>query len=169
VSSARSDILPASGLSLSLAAAVAAADQLTKHWATDALAADPGSGPQWLGGRLALTYTTNSGAAFGLLADRNILFLFSGLIIVAVIALSWRYLPGDKLLLQISLGLQLGGAVGNLVDRVRQGYVVDFLQIRGWPVFNLADSAICCGVAMLMWYLLRSPSPIAAPRDQPTG
>ena len=159
MSSAPAGIVTGATGSLLLAAIVVAADQVTKQWATAAFDADPNNGIQWFGGLLALTYTTNSGAAFGVLADRNILFLFIGLVMVAVIALSWRYLPGSRLLPRISLGLQLGGALGNLLDRVRQGYVVDFIQLRGWPVFNLADSAICCGVALLMWYLLRMPAP----------
>lgn len=155
--------------SLALAALVVAADQLTKQWATIAFGADPGGGTHWLDGWFGLTYTTNSGAAFGVLANRNILFLFIGIVVVAVIGLSWRYLPGGKLLLRVSLGLQLGGALGNLLDRVRQGYVVDFIQIRGWPVFNLADSAVCCGVALLMWYLLRMPAPEHARDEQRKG
>ena len=159
VSSTPSGTIAGSAGSLGLAALVVSADQSSKQWAVARYGAGVGDGPHWLGGWFGFSYTTNSGAAFGLLADRNLLFLFIGLVVIAVIALSWRYLPGGKLLLRISLGLQLGGALGNLLDRLRQGYVVDFIQVRGWPVFNLADSAICCGVALLMWYLLRMPAP----------
>jgi signal peptidase II len=73
--------------------------------------------------------------------------------VIGVIAASYRYLPRSGFRLHLALGLQLGGAIGNLIDRVRQGYVVDFVDFgyhsNWWPVFNVADSAIVIGVALL--------------------
>ncbi|HEV3362911.1 MAG TPA: signal peptidase II, partial [Acidimicrobiia bacterium] len=68
-----------------------------------------------------------------------------------------------------SLGLQLGGALGNLVDRLRDGYVTDFIDLQVWPIFNIADSAICVGVAILAWHLLfrSSAQPRSTPTDEP--
>lgn len=146
------------GSSLALALVVLGADQLSKRWAADVLSGNPDGGPTFLDGWVSLTFTTNSGAAFGLLAERGILFLLIGLVVLAVTVAYWRYLPGDSLALRASLGLQLGGAAGNLLDRVRDGYVVDFIEIRYWPVFNLADASILAGVLILIVHLLRGPT-----------
>jgi signal peptidase II len=153
-------------LSLVIAVLVVALDQLTKQWATQALSGDPLSGPSMLGGWIDLTYATNTGAAFGVLADRGILFLIIGIVVLGVVIAYWRFLPRQRPLLRISLGLQLGGAMGNLIDRVRIGHVVDFIQVQQWPVFNVADSAIVCGVALLMYYLATAP-PAAAQNAVP--
>ncbi len=102
---------------------------------------------------LRLTYVENRGAAFGLLQDQTMFFVLVGILVIGVIAASYRYLPRSGFLLHLALGLQLGGAVGNLIDRIRQGYVVDFVDFgyhaNWWPVFNVADSAIVIGVALL--------------------
>lgn len=146
---------------------VTALDQLTKQWATHTLSGDPLAGPSILWGWVDLTYTTNTGAAFGMLADRGILFLIIGVVVLGVTIAYWRFLPQHRPLLRISLGLQLGGAAGNLIDRVRIGHVVDFIQVKQWPVFNVADSAIVCGVALLMYYLSCTPAP--AGRQHPSS
>jgi signal peptidase II len=100
-----------------------------------------------------LRFTTNPGGAFGLFGGAAWLFvLASVVVIVAVVASSWNLPSG---LAAISLGLVLGGALGNLTDRVLRGpgfsgEVVDFLDFQIWPVFNLADSAIVVGAALLL-------------------
>jgi signal peptidase II len=66
-----------------------------------------------------------------------------------------QHLPNRRLIVQVSIGLIEGGALGNVIDRLRLGYVVDFIQVGWWPVFNLADSAISVGAVMLAVYLLR--------------
>ncbi|MFQ5700417.1 MAG: signal peptidase II [Acidobacteriota bacterium] len=105
------------------------------------------------------TYVENPGGVFGLFRDlsagvRGVLFTLIPVAAILLIALYARRVPPTHRLTQTSLALILGGALGNLVDRLRLGYVVDFLDFhwRGyhWPAFNLADSAICTGVAMLM-------------------
>lgn len=105
---------------------------------------------------VSLTYVTNTGAAFGLFPDQGVLFMVIAVVVIAAIVVYYRRLSGDQWLVQTSLGLQLGGALGNLLDRLRYGHVIDFIDFKVWPVFNLADSAIVIGVAMLAYHLLRS-------------
>jgi len=107
-----------------------------------------------------ITYTTNTGAAFGLFPDQGVLFVIIALVVIAAIIVYYRQLPDGYRLARLALGLQLGGALGNLIDRLRQGYVVDFVDLnfwplRDWPVFNLADSAIVVGVVLLAFSMLR--------------
>lgn len=107
-----------------------------------------------------LTYVRNTGAAFGFLADANPsfrvpFFLVVPLIAMVVLGLLYRDLPKTSRYRAMSLGLVSGGALGNLIDRVRLGYVVDFLDFHwhtSWyfPAFNVADSAICIGVGILL-------------------
>lgn len=106
-----------------------------------------------------LTYTTNTGAAFGLFPDQGALFIVIAFVVIAAILFYYRHLPDGHGLARVALGLQLGGALGNLIDRLRQGYVVDFIDLnfwplRNWPVFNLADSAIVVGVGLLALTML---------------
>jgi signal peptidase II len=104
---------------------------------------------------VSITHVTNTGAAFGLFPDRGSLFVVIAVIVVAAIIFYHRHLPAGQWWIKVSLGLQLGGALGNLLDRLRLGYVIDFIDFKIWPVFNLADSSIVVGVAILAYYLLR--------------
>jgi len=104
-----------------------------------------------------LTYILNPGAAFGILADQKILFIVIAVLAIGGVLIGYRQLPPGRILLQLGLGLAVGGAVGNLADRLRYGQVVDFLDFRVWPVFNLADTAIVIGAGLLAWELLRRP------------
>jgi signal peptidase II len=151
-------------LFLGLAALVVILDQTTKRLAEDKLdkAAARSVPLPLVGDYLRFTYVENRGAAFGLLQDQTAFFVFVGVLVVGVIAASYRYLPRSGFRLHLALGLQLGGAIGNLIDRIRQGYVVDFVDFgyhsNWWPVFNVADSAIVIGVALLALNAL-SPAP----------
>jgi signal peptidase II len=163
----RARALPLRGLLfLGLAALVVVLDQVTKRLAEDRLErTGVRSVPvPFAGDYLRLTYTENRGAAFGVLQDQTTFFVLVGLVVVGVIAASYRYLPRSGFRIHLALGLQLGGAVGNLIDRIRQGYVVDFVDFgykaNWWPVFNVADSAIVIGVALLA---LNAFSPSEAP------
>jgi len=102
-----------------------------------------------------LTYIMNPGAAFGLLAHQTTLFVAVTVLLVAVVLLGYKRLPPGRTPLRYGLGLVVGGALGNLVDRLRYGRVVDFLDFRIWPVFNLADTAIVIGACLLIWGLLK--------------
>jgi signal peptidase II len=106
-----------------------------------------------------LTYITNTGAAFGLFPSQGALFVAIAAIVVASIIFYYRHLPAGYGLTRLALGLQLGGVLGNLIDRLRQGYVVDFIDLnfwplQDWPVFNVADSAIVVGVSLLALTML---------------
>jgi signal peptidase II len=121
-----------------------------------------------LDGLLSLSHVRNRGAAFGILSDADLPFqaaALSALSLAALVAIAiyaWR-LPGAARLPRFALSLVLGGALGNLSDRLRLGYVVDFVHVYWkefqWPDFNLADSAITVGVAILVLDVLRSPHP----------
>jgi len=142
--------------SVLIALSVLFADQITKSVAERYLMRVPDQSVQVMGDFARLTYVSNRGAAFGILQDRTVFFVVVGLVVVGVILASYRYFPVTSSVLNLALGLQLGGAVGNLIDRLRFGYVVDFIDVAIWPVFNLADSAIVVGVGILAFRLLRS-------------
>ena len=97
------------------------------------------------------TYVVNSGSAFGLFPDQTLFLTFASLVGIGVLLFFYRTHPVDSFVLRLSLGLMLGGAMGNLIDRVRLGHVVDFIDVGAWPVFNLADSSIVVGLIGLMW------------------
>jgi signal peptidase II len=142
-------------LTAGLGICVVVADQAAKAWAVASLSPPIGA-QNLLAGWLRLVLITNNGAAFGLLSGSGLLFVMVGLVICAVVMV-YSYLPSHIPILQASLGLQLGGAIGNLTDRIRIGHVVDFIQIKYWPIFNLADSAIVCGVGLLAFYVMSNP------------
>lgn len=149
-------------------ALVLAADQLSKSWAAAALGPTPHSrairlGPEWLN----LVYSQNTGVAFGMFQDLPQLFTITSLLITAGALYAYAvYLPNRVPWVQASIGLIAGGAIGNILDRLRLGYVVDFISVGWWPVFNLADSAISIGVTMLASYLIfvGDEQPVAPPR-----
>lgn len=128
---------------------VGGADQLTKLWVRSHLAVGE-SVP--LLGPVRLTHVANPGAVFGLPGHPLILI---GLIVIIllVLVLSYRQPYFDYLPLRPVLGMLLGGGVGNLVDRLRFGYVTDFVDLRVWPVFNLADSVIVVGTIALLYLI----------------
>jgi len=111
-----------------------------------------------------LTYTTNTGGAFGILANQTFLLAMAAVIGITVLLIYLRYLPLESALLKAGLGLDLGGAVGNLIDRLRSGEVVDFIDVGAWPVFNIADSAIVVGTILIIYYLLFFSKP--KPQDE---
>jgi signal peptidase II len=100
---------------------------------------------------LHLTYVHNPGAAFGLFAYQKSFFITINMAVVVIIQFGYGRLARAEKRMRFGLVLQLGGALGNLLDRLRFGYVVDFIDLRVWPVFNLADIAIVTGVALLCW------------------
>jgi signal peptidase II len=103
----------------------------------------------------ALTHTKNSGAAFGMLPDAGLFFILVA--VVVSLGIVWYYprLDRSKALLFLSLGLMLGGALGNLTDRLRIGWVTDFVHIGSFAIFNVADSAVFCGVLALAFQMWR--------------
>jgi signal peptidase II len=135
---------------------VAAADQLTKVGIRSHLAAGE-SLP--VTGWLSLTHASNTGAAFGIFQGQSFPLTVVGLIGVCVLLLYafflYRRLPFlNSTLSEVALGLILGGTIGNLIDRLRLGYVTDFIDFHFWPAFNVADSAIVVGALMFVYLLL---------------
>ena len=102
-----------------------------------------------------LTYISNPGAAFGVLPNQD--FFLLGIVGILFIAFVWLRdrIPSKPLYFPIAVGCVLGGALGNAIDRVRFGGVVDFFDFRVWPIFNVADIAICLGVTLIMLYFWR--------------
>jgi len=150
------------------ALAVVALDQLSKWLVIQTLPLGvPLPGPDTVIGRFAsLTHVHNTGVAFGLFRGNNGLFTLLALAVTVAIAVYERQLPVGERWPRVALGLIAGGAVGNIIDRVRYGYVTDFLDVKFWPVFNVADSCVVVGVLLLTWYLWRleqEPGPEALP------
>ena len=119
---------------------------------------------------LRISHVTNSGAAFGLLPERTTLLSILSVLAVGAIVFYYRRLAADSRLIAATLGMQLGGAFGNLVDRIGRGYVVDFVDVgipngpRFWS-FNVADSSIVVGiiaVTALLWWQERCQPQAAA-------
>ncbi len=136
---------------------VVAADQLSKLWIRSNLASGE-SLPET--GLFRLTRIHNTGAAFGIFQGQSLpltIVAIVGIIVILLFALyfSRRFLFLDNRLSKLALGLVLGGTIGNLIDRLRLGYITDFIDIGIWPAFNLADSSIVVGV-ILFAYSLRS-------------
>lgn len=101
------------------------------------------------------THVHNTGAAFGLFPQGGMIFLAIAIVVSVLILYFYRQIPADAWLVRLALGLQLGGALGNVIDRVRLGYVVDFFDVSYWPVFNVADSCVVLGVGVLVVVMLR--------------
>jgi signal peptidase II len=142
-------------------------DRLTKVWAERALPGDP---IDLIPGVLTLRFTTNAGGAFSLFANIPLFFVAVSLIIsLLIVATAFRH---TDLMIAASLGLVLGGALGNLTDRVVRGAgalgeVVDFIDLHVWPVFNVADSAIVVGAGVLAYSSWRRDRGRAASLERP--
>jgi signal peptidase II len=150
------------------ALAVIALDQLTKTIVRSALErGESWPDPDWFA---RIRYVTNSGAAFGILQDQTAFLIVTSLIGLAAIYLYYRYPPFEHHVVPIAIGMMLGGALGNMIDRVRVGEVTDFVDVGSFPAFNVADSSISIGIAVvLVGYLLLWPGPDDKPReDDPT-
>ncbi|MDP2905681.1 MAG: signal peptidase II [Candidatus Omnitrophota bacterium] len=107
-------------------------------------------------GVFSLSLVHNRGAAFGLFKGQVLLFIVFSVLAVILICSNLRRAGWRKLsFFNLALALVLAGAVGNLIDRWRLGYVVDFLDFRVWPVFNVADSSITVGAVLLAWAVLK--------------
>lgn len=103
-----------------------------------------------------LTYILNPGAAFGMFAHNRLFFIAIAVIVIGIIIWARREILASPLEVKAGCGLFLGGAIGNLIDRAWQGLVIDFFDFRIWPVFNIADIAICIGVGLIIWNLLKT-------------
>jgi signal peptidase II len=150
---------------IGVAAVVFALDQATKYLVVQNL-------PLWgswsltpsLARLFKLTFITNTGAAFGMFPQLGTIFMVIAILVIAGIIAFHHRLPIESVWVRVSLGLQLGGAMGNLLDRILRGYVVDFVDIGFWPIFNVADVSIVVGVGILAYYFWEEEnSPESAP------
>lgn len=136
-----------------IALSALAADQLTKYVVTRRLALDDAVhvvGPFWI------HHVQNSGIAFGLFASATAVVILATAAAVTWMLVFFARSGSRHPVLPVALGLVIGGSVSNLLDRVRLGYVTDFLDFRYWPAFNLADSFIVIGVLVLLAVLVHS-------------
>lgn len=141
---------------LIIVAVVIILDQLTKFIITTSM--EIGQSVTVINNFLYITYVRNPGAAFGLLPYQTLFFILITLVVAALIIYYYRVLSDNHKWLRRGLALQLGGALGNLIDRVSGGYVVDFIDFKIWPpVFNLADSAIVIGIGIFLIAFWRDP------------
>ena len=144
-----------------VALAAVLADQVTKRIVTHTLGLDQA---EHVIGPLSIHHVQNSGIAFGLFSSATV-----GVTVVTAIAVVWMLLffarsGARHPVLPAALGLLIGGSVSNLVDRIRFGHVTDFIDFRYWPAFNLADSFIVIGVAILLGALVASDRKPQPPR-----
>lgn len=116
-------------------------------------------------GSFRIVNTFNTGSAFGLFPGQTLFLVVASLVGIAILLLVYRNHPLPSFPLRLSLGMQLGGAIGNLVDRLRMGQVTDFIELGFWPVFNLADASIVIGIFIIAYLFLfagrweRRPAP----------
>ena len=136
---------------LTIALLVILLDQVTKLIVTSTM--QPGE--TWLRqSPVQITYVRNSGSAFGLFQNQTFPLIIASFIAIGFILFYFRNTSKPPMLVIIAMGMQLGGALGNLIDRIRLGYVVDFIDFQFWPIFNAADSSISISLVMLGVYVL---------------
>jgi signal peptidase II len=140
-----------------VAVAVFAIDRVTKAWVSENIPL--GTARPVVGDYVRIVHAQNTGAAFGLLPERTTLLSVLSVVAVLAIVYYYRQIASNSALVSATLGMQLGGAFGNLLDRITQGYVVDFVDVglgdvRFWA-FNVADSSIVVGIILVtlaLWY-----------------
>ncbi len=137
-----------------LAFGVLVSDQISKFMVTRALVL--GETMPIFEGYFHFTHVRNTGGAFGLVPGAQKFFLAASVLVtIGVIIYKLSQKPGGSLV-NMALGLILGGAAGNLVDRLNGGEVIDWIDFQIWPVFNIADMALISGLALLSLYIIRS-------------
>ncbi|OGX27277.1 MAG: signal peptidase II [Omnitrophica WOR_2 bacterium RIFCSPHIGHO2_01_FULL_48_9] len=143
-------------LSLFTVATIVLADRVTKIFFSDLLSL--GESLPLIRNVIHMTLVHNTGIAFGLFKNHGIVFIIIPIIAVILLVFNIFYYRNNKELSRLYIGgfsLILGGAIGNLIDRIAYGYVIDFIDLRVWPVFNIADSAITVGACIIAVKCLR--------------
>jgi signal peptidase II len=167
--------LPDYAYLLTFAGAIVAADQWSKFMVRTHLAfGDIWSPWPWLIPYARIVHWNNTGAAFGMLQSFGNVFTVLAFLVSLVILYYFPQIPRQDWVLRLALGLQLGGAIGNLISRLTVGTVTDFISIGNFAVFNIADASISVGVAILilgMWLKEREQKPPqgSSSADLPTG
>ena len=151
---ARAVIRPRDGWFILLTLAIIGADQAVKWVIRETIERGDAHAVVW---PLKIVHVTNSGAAFGMFQGAGPLLVMTSVLgMVAIVVFLFNPSFAHPLM-RLGLALMLGGAVGNLIDRVKDGEVVDFIKVPNFPAFNVADSAITIGVLVLVWAMLREP------------
>lgn len=139
-------------LALMLGFIIAFMDQFTKTLIIRNMV--PGENLSVIPGFFNLTYLRNTGAVWGILQDKNEWLIILSLLVLVIIIIFYRWLTDNRCIFRIAIGCMLGGITGNLIDRIKFGWVTDFLDFywlnHHWPAFNLADSSICVGVIIYL-------------------
>ena len=141
-------------LLLLIAAFVVAVDQFTKYLVTSNMS--EGMGIPIIDGIFHLTFILNPGAAFGILENNRWFFVVTAVSVLIFLFYYRRAIMAESKLVQMGIALFAGGALGNLIDRIRTGLVIDFFDFRIWPIFNVADIAICLGVGLILWSTIKT-------------
>ncbi len=137
-------LLPVAGL-------IVALDQWTKSLVRSNLGFNEAWMPwEWLRPYARIVHWSNTGAAFGIAQGLGLFFTILAFIVVLVIIYYFPQIPAGDFFLRLALAMQLGGAIGNLVDRLARGHVIDFISVGSFPVFNVADSCITVGAGALL-------------------
>ena len=136
-----------------IAATIVSLDQLTK-WIVRSNLDYGETWPEDSDAFFRIIHVTNSGAAFGILEGQTLFLIVTSLIGLGAIILYYIYPPMDHGLIRVALGMQLGGAAGNFIDRVRMGEVTDFIDVGSFPTFNVADSSISISIATVLLFFL---------------
>jgi signal peptidase II len=152
-----------------IAAVVVLLDQSSKYWIHQNLQLGEIYRPElWLSGFARIIHWKNTGVIFGLLPNLSLLFTVLPFIVSLGILIYFPRIPPQDWLIQLALGLYLGGAIGNLVDRLVYGYVTDFISVGSFPVFNVADSSLSIAAALfLVGLLLQEKRQRAEPDETP--
>jgi signal peptidase II len=139
------------GLLFLISGFVIALDQITKALVRQNIAlGDQWSPWPWLSPYARIVHWYNTGVAFGLFQGKGDIFMILAVVVALAIIYYYPRVPAHDWTLRVAMGLQLGGAVGNLIDRVWQGHVTDFLSVGTFAVFNVADASITVGVVVLL-------------------
>lgn len=159
-------------LLVGIALVILVLDQWTKSLVRNGLAYGEAWSPwEWLMPYARIVHWNNTGVAFGMFQGYGMVFTVLALIVATVIVYYYPRVPVEEWPLRIAMGMQLGGALGNLIDRVtNNGHVTDFISVGNFAVFNIADASISVGVAVLligMWWKDRSEAKKAATIQNP--
>ena len=128
-------------------------DRLTKMLVMDRM--QEGMSIPVVQGFFNFTYVLNPGAAFGMLPNNRVFFIALTVAVLVIAFVARKQIAKEGPWFTYGMSLFLGGAIGNLLDRIKTGLVVDFFDFIVWPVFNVADIAICVGVGMIIWSVLK--------------
>ena len=154
----------------SISALVVALDQWTKYLVRTQLEVGQVWSPaEWLMSYARIIHWNNTGAAFGMLPTAGLIFSIVALAVSVAIVYYFPRVPETQTAVRVALALQLGGAVGNLIDRVLVGTVTDFISVATFPVFNVADASITVGVALLLAAMWAQDRQRRRPTDAEAG